>query len=426
VGRGLAVELRDPGGVQRTINVDFIYQPIVDAQGHVEAIFVQGADVTDREAALAKLREGEARFRTIANLVPQMVWSTLPDGYHDYYNQRWYDFTGMPEGSTDGEAWSGMFHPDDQPRAWSRWRHSLATGEPYEVEYRLRDRDGEYQWVLGRALPVRDADGAIVRWMGTCTEIHELKRVQQALEATQAALRMADQQKDQFLAMLAHELRNPLAPIATAAHLLKVGQDPAGVQRAAGIIERQANHMRELVEDLLDVSRVTRGLVTLQPRRARLDEVVAGSVEQVATLVAQRRHQLRIEDRVEGLELLADPTRITQVVANLLHNAAKYTPEGGVIDVLLERAGDEAVVRVRDNGQGMESALIARVFELFAQAETAPGRRDGGLGVGLALARSLVLLHGGSLVAHSDGPGLGSTFELRLPVGGVAAAASAG
>ncbi len=115
------------------------------------------------------------RFEVLANAMPQMVWSTLPDGYHDYYNARWYEFTGMPPGSTDGEAWNGMFHPEDQDRAWTIWRHSLATGEPYEIEYRLRDARGEYRWVLGRALPMRDANGAITRWLGTCTDIHDHK-----------------------------------------------------------------------------------------------------------------------------------------------------------------------------------------------------------------------------------------------------------
>ena len=419
VGHGLPVALRDAGGGMRTINADFIYQPIMDATGKVEAIFVQGADATDRETALEAMREGEARFRTIANLVPQMIWSTLPDGYHDYYNQRWYDFTGVPPGSTDGEAWSGMFHPDDQERAWARWRHSLATGEPYEVEYRLRDAHGDYHWVLGRALPVRDDAGTILRWMGTCTEIHDLKRVQEALEASQAALRLADRHKDQFLAMLAHELRNPLAPITTAAHVLAGGsQDAEGVRRIAGIIERQARHMRDLVEDLIDVSRVTRGQITLQPRLSRLDELAAAAVEQVAPLIAERRHVLRTFDRLDGLALTVDPTRVTQIVANLLHNAAKYTPDGGVIELALERDGGAAVVRVRDNGQGMDEALLAHVFELFIQAERTTERREGGLGVGLALARSLAQLHGGSLRAHSAGIGLGSTFELRIPLAG--------
>jgi PAS domain S-box-containing protein len=122
------------------------------------------------------LRDSDARFNALADALPHMVWSTLPDGFHDYYNERWYEFTGMPNGSTDGEGWNGMFHPDDQARAWRIWRHSLETGEPYEIEYRLRHHTGEYRWTLGRALPIRDANGAIVRWMGTCTDIHEAKQ----------------------------------------------------------------------------------------------------------------------------------------------------------------------------------------------------------------------------------------------------------
>ena len=127
------------------------------------------------EESKARVADSEQRFRTLADTMPQMVWSTLPDGFHDYYNARWYDFTGMPDGSTDGEAWNGMFHHDDQERAWTRWRHSLATGEPYQIEYRLRHHDGTYRWVLGRALPIRDAEGRITRWFGTCTDIHEQK-----------------------------------------------------------------------------------------------------------------------------------------------------------------------------------------------------------------------------------------------------------
>lgn len=132
---------------------------------------------TDEQLTAARnaLRESDLRFKTLADAFPHMVWSTLPDGFHDYYNARWYEFTGVPDGSTDGEGWNGMFHPEDQDRAWARWRHSLATGDPYEIEYRLRHRSGDYRWVLGRAMPIRDGSGAIIRWMGTCTDIHEQK-----------------------------------------------------------------------------------------------------------------------------------------------------------------------------------------------------------------------------------------------------------
>ena len=132
--------------------------------------------ISDNLAEPKALQDGDALFRSVADAMPQIVWSTLPDGFHDYYNRGWYEFTGMPEGSTDGEGWNGMFHPDDQDRAWQRWRHSLESGEPYEIEYRLRHRSGEYRWTLGRANPLRDSDGNIIRWIGTCTDIHEAKR----------------------------------------------------------------------------------------------------------------------------------------------------------------------------------------------------------------------------------------------------------
>jgi len=135
------------------------------------------ADRPEDAATVADaLRDGNSPFRLLADAMPQIVWSTLPDGFHDYYNARWYEFTGMPEGSTDGEEWNGMFHPDDQERAWARWQHSLNTGEPYEIEYRLRDRNGDYRWTLGRALPIRDAQGLITRWVGTCTDIDDAKQ----------------------------------------------------------------------------------------------------------------------------------------------------------------------------------------------------------------------------------------------------------
>ncbi|WP_374673249.1 PAS domain-containing protein [Ideonella sp.] len=420
VGRGVPVRLR-AREAPREIFVDFVYQPLRGPGGEVEGLFVQGADVTGREAALAALRESEARFRTIANLLPHMLWSTRPDGHHDWYNQRWYDFTGVPEGSTDGDAWSGMFHPDDQPRAWARWRHSLATGEPYEVEYRLRDRAGEYRWVLGRALPVRDEDGRITRWMGSCTVIHEIKEVQARLEHSEQALRDAGRQKDLFLAALAHELRNPLAPIGTSARLILLAPERVdSVRHAAGIIDRQATHMRHLVEDLLDVSRVTRGLATLQKRPMQLREALDMAVEQTAASMAARGHRLDVVDEAPGLVLQGDPVRVAQILSNLLNNAAKYTPEGGQVTVAVhaEHGTGMALARVADTGIGMEPSLLARVFDLFVQAEATPERFQGGLGIGLALARSLAQQHGGSLVASSPGPGQGSVFELRLPLAG--------
>ena len=354
--------------------------------------------------------EAERRFREIANAMPQAVWSTRPDGFHDYYNDQWYAFTGVPYGSSDGDGWSGLFHPDDQELAWERWNESLRTGKPYEIEYRLRHHSGQYRWVLGRALPVRDEAGAIVRWMGTCTDIHEQKLAQQALQ-------QADRRKDEFLAMLAHELRNPLAPIVTAASLLGLSSGlPDRVQQVGKVISRQATHMTGLIDDLMDVSRVTRGMVTLDKDTVGLAAVIDDAVEQVRPLLEGRGHRLEVRAGIKDAQVAGDRKRLVQVLANILGNAAKYTPARGHIVLDAGIADGRAVVSVRDNGIGMAPELVAGAFELFHQGKRSPDRSQGGLGVGLALVRSLVQLHGGTVAAASEGEGRGSTFTVTLPL----------
>lgn len=389
--------------------VEATARPIKAADGRVVEVMLIHEDVTERLLAEQALRASESQFRTIADAMPQMVWSTLPDGYHDYYNRQWYEFTGVPAGSTDGAAWNGMFHPEDQPRAWEVWRHSLATGQQYEIEYRLRHRSGEYRWVLGRALPVRDEHGAIVRWMGTCTDIDEQKRARDELLAS-------NRRKDDFLAMLAHELRNPLAPISTAAHLVKAApSDAARVARAADIIERQVRHMTELVDDLLDVSRVTRGLVELERRPVELKAVLASAIEQARPLIESRGHQLTTRMPPGDVHVLGDRTRLIQVVSNLLNNAAKYTQPDGALSVSMAVNG-HVEVRVADNGMGIDPLLLPHVFDLFTQGERTPDRAQGGLGLGLALVKSLAELHGGRVGAESEGRGRGAAFTLVLPL----------
>jgi PAS domain S-box-containing protein len=364
---------------------------------------------SERLRSDSALAASEAKFRTIANAMPQMVWATLADGYHDYYNDRWYDFTGVPRGATDGIEWAAMFHPDDRERAWDVWRHSLASGTTYEIQYRLRHRDGNYRWVLGRALPVRDEGGRIVRWMGTCTDIHDQKMAEEEL-------RQSNQRKDEFLAMLAHELRNPLAPISTAAQVLRMRRhDPAYVERAGEIIERQARHMTTLVDDLLDVSRVTRGLVRMESGPVDLKAVVNSAIEQARPLIEARHHALLIRIGAAQAWARGDRTRLIQAVSNLLNNAAKYTPQHGELSVSLEVQGGQAQISVADNGSGISPALLPHVFELFTQGERTPDRSQGGLGLGLALVRSIVAQHGGQVAADSEGAGRGSMFTINLP-----------
>jgi signal transduction histidine kinase len=243
-----------------------------------------------------------------------------------------------------------------------------------------------------------------------------LQKKETARTLAERELRAADQRKDEFLAMLAHELRNPLAPISTGAHLLKLlHSDNAQITQTCAIIARQVEHMTSLVDDLLDVSRVTRGLVSLSTEALDLRRVIDDAAEQIRPLVNARRHRVVLDLPQEAATVKGDHKRLVQVVANLLGNATKYTPEGGHIELRLAAEPHDYVITVSDDGIGMEPSLVERVFDLFTQAERAPDRSQGGLGLGLALAKSLVELHGGKVSALSAGLGKGSVFTVRLP-----------
>jgi CheY-like chemotaxis protein/two-component sensor histidine kinase len=228
-------------------------------------------------------------------------------------------------------------------------------------------------------------------------------------------MREADLRKDEFLALLSHELRNPLAPIITAAQLMQFRGDVA-TPREREVILRQAQHMVQLIDDLLDVSRVARGKVKLNKKPLEMASVTAKAVEVTGPLFEEQHHHLFVSVPATGLLVEADEVRLTQVVSNLLTNAARYTPPGGRVEVIGSREESEIVLRVRDNGIGIDPVLLPQLFEMFVQGARGPDRTVGGLGLGLALARTLTTLHGGSVTAHSDGPGLGSEFVVRLPV----------
>jgi signal transduction histidine kinase len=228
------------------------------------------------------------------------------------------------------------------------------------------------------------------------------------------ALQEANRRKDEFIAMLSHELRNPLAPIRNVVSLLKDGA-PETREQACGILERQVGHLTRLVDDLLDVSRITRGALGLQPRTVELAAVIGNALESSRPLIDAAAHQLELDLPREPVRTVGDPVRLAQIVTNLVNNAARYTPRGGQIGVALRNGGAQATISVRDNGVGIEPAALPRLFEMFSQAERTRSRFPGGLGIGLALSRRLAEMHGGTLVAASEGPGRGAEFTLRLP-----------
>lgn len=382
------------------------------ARSIVSVLVLRESERNGRERIQAELalRESETKFKIMTDAMPQMVWSTRADGLHDYFNRGWYEFTGAPEGSSLGVGWLGLFSPEDQVRTAAAWQHSHATGEPYEIEARLRHCTGDYRWVLSRALPVRDEGGAVFRWMGTCTDIHDQKVFQEELKA-------ANRRKDEFLAMLAHELRNPLAPISSAAHTLELAaNDPARVLRASKLINRQVKHMTALVDDLLDVSRVNRGLVRIADEVVEIGQVVQSALEQARPHMAARQHEVSTHGLEQTARVRGDQVRLVQIVSNLLNNAAKYTPYGGRIAVALKVQDEQVAISVTDNGSGIEPELQPHVFELFTQGVRTPDRAQGGLGIGLALVKRVVELHGGAVRVESAGLGHGSTFTVSLPL----------
>ena len=280
--------------------------------------------------------------------------------------------------------------------------------EVREYEEEVRFDDGKVVHLFGNAVPLRDPAGQPRGAIGAFVDVTRLKQAEHAL-------READRRKDEFLALLSHELRNPLAPILTAAELMELQGDVA-TPREREIIVRQAQHLVRLVDDLLDVSRVARGKVTLTKLPIELAAVVAKAVEATEPLFEQQQHHLHLSVPSRGLLIDADEVRLTQVVNNLLTNAARYTPFGGRVEVAATRRGDEVILRVSDNGMGIDPALLPNVFEMFVQGGVrGPDRSQGGLGLGLALVRTLTTLHGGTVSAHSEGPGCGSEFTLRLP-----------
>jgi len=571
-----------------TVGLEFYFAPHdrwyeTNAYPSPDGLAVYFRDVSERKRSELSLRDSERHFRQLADAMPQIVWTADVVGRIDYLNGRWTDFIGKP-GTVGNEGWSELLHPDEAAVAAARWAASTRSGEPFEMQLRLRDlRHNLYRWHLIRTVAIRDDRGNVSRWFGTATDIHEQKLAESSLRylagvsaelaevvdfeatlqkvaqlsvpffadwssvdlaepgglrklvvahqdqakvalaeelirdyppepdsdtgafavlrtgkpvlisgitdamiATAArdarhlrllrsldlkayicvpvvvsgdiiglltfataesgrmyteadlglamdlahrvaiaidnsklyqALREADRRKDEFLATLAHELRNPLAPIRNALEILRlprVGTDTA--ERARAMLERQVQHVVRLVDDLLDVSRVMGGKIELRREPLELAAAIGRAIETVQPLIDAQQHELHVSLPSASMLVDADAVRLTQVISNLLTNAAKYTDPRGQIWLSAERDEDAAVVRVRDNGIGLEPGMATRIFDLFVQADHATTRSQGGLGIGLTLAKNLVEMHNGSIEARSAGTGKGAEFVVRLPV----------
>jgi len=339
------------------------------------------------------------------------------------------NFGRHPEQGFSYSELKKAIHPLDRERVSEAIERSVSTGADYDQEHRVVWANGEHHWVMMRGRAIFDGRGGALRLVGVSFDVTERQRMHEALQESRSELarqaeelRRANQRKDEFLATLAHELRNPLAPIRTGMELLHESPDNVAREHTLSVMQRQVSHMVRLIDDLLDVSRITRGKLELAREPVSLATAIDSAVEASRPLIERKRHELHVELGDSSLALDADLTRIAQVIGNLLNNASNYTPPGGRIELRAEREGDWALIRVRDNGIGIPPDRLEEVFEMFSQINRTLERSQGGLGIGLALVRRLVEMHGGSVHAESPGPGQGSTFTVRLPLAPAGAA----
>ena len=393
-------------------------QPLLQGDRQTGTV-IEIRDLTSEKQAALQLKQSANEFRQLANAMPQIVWASRPDGTLDYFNDRWYEFTGFDRQLVGDDSWLPIIHPDDAERSRTSWYESVRSGEPFQIECRFKNRrTNSYRWYLGRALAARDRSGDVARWFGSFTDIDDTKRTQVELRRVAAQLSEADRRKDEFLAVLAHELRNPLAPIRTGLEVIKLSQfNSTTTAEIHGTMERQVTQLVTLVDDLLDVSRITRGKLELRKCELLVDEVIQSAVEASMPLINAASHTLHLEPLEQPLRMIGDPHRIAQIISNLLNNAAKYTPEGGDIWLNVAVEDSKVLFKVRDTGVGIPPGQSDFIFEMFSQIDDGLETSKAGLGIGLTLVKTLVTMHGGTITVASPGLNQGSTFTVTLPIG---------
>jgi two-component system CheB/CheR fusion protein len=373
-------------------------------------------DIDDIKKNAEAIRESEARFRLLADSAPVLIWlKGADDG--ESVNKAFRKFVGAgSEAKLQGEVWSHYVHPEDYDAFVKNYRGAMSQRVPFEATFRMRRHDGEYRWMKSLGVPRLSDSGTFMGYVGSSIDITEIQTATAALENRVEELKEADRQKNEFVALLAHEMRNPLAPISNAVEILRNfnNAEPRVQRSSLNIIDREVKQMARMLEDLLDVSRLTHHRLDLRKQPLEIAKLLHEAIEASQPYLDEKNHRLEIALAGEDLWVDVDRARLEQVFSNLLINAAKFTREGGSIRLAAHRENDQVVVSVSDNGVGMSDEFLRRAFEMFSQGERTAG--GGGLGIGLTLVKNLVDLHGGSVQAHSEGINRGSVFFVRLPL----------
>jgi PAS domain S-box-containing protein len=397
------------------------YSPGGDFLGYIGSCI----DITERRQAEATVRESEARFQQMADTAPAMLWVTEPDARCTFVSRGWYEFTGQTEQEALGKGgfgWLDAVHPDDREESGRIFLEANRKREPFTLDYRLRRSDGVYRWAIDTGRPHFDKAGVFLGYVGSVIDITERKQAEAEREQlaqeqiARATAEAANRSKDEFLAMVSHELRSPLNAILGYARMLRSGAvDGEDAAKAIAVIERSAKAQLQIIEDLLDSARIIAGKLRIEPGPVDLVPVLDAALDTARSAAEAKGVTLSADFGALPEQVLGDPTRLQQVVWNLLTNAVKFTPEGGRVGLRMDGDADSVRITVSDTGKGIEPEFLPFIFEHFRQADPSSARRYGGLGLGLSLVKHLVELHGGTITAASEGKGRGAAFTVTLP-----------
>jgi PAS domain S-box-containing protein len=403
IGKDLRAQLQvTPGAPLVDRYLDFIYQPIRDDANEVVGIFVQGQDVTARHHAATATIRAEAELRFLIELLPVQVWTSDPHGQLDFVSQRVVSYFQQPVAEILGNGWLAVLHPDDVAACVERWTHSLTTGASYEVEFRLRRGDGEYRWHLGRADAHRGPDGAVLRWFGTNTDVHDAK-------LALAELRARSEYEQRLIGIVSHDLRNPLNAVALGTQLLATQRLDDKSVKIVARITRAADRAMRLITDLLDFASARIGTtIPINPRPTNLREIVEQVVDELQ-MTSARHIRIGHAGHEDGRW---DADRIAQVLSNLVGNALQHAPPDAAIQIESRIDGDNAMFEVINAGPPIPSAELPGLFEPFKRGQGA-GAASGSMGLGLYIAREVVAAHGGTIEVASDL--IATRFTVRLP-----------